>query len=286
MNILDKFAALAKSKISKIGIGLGEDKHHNLKILKAASQILEENKSKIYLIGNSASKEHLSEESLLEKFKSQIIIIEADEPDQEIIKLLQQKTVTGIIRGSMGSTKFLQIIKTRLNIPDINRIAILETHKGHQFFFGPVGIDEGNNYEKKKNFIKRSIETLNSLEIIPKISILSGGRRSDMGRDSYVDETIKSADKIVEYFNKEIPELSISHDEILIECVVKKESNLVIAPDGISGNLIYRTLVHLGGGKAYGAIYMGIKKIIIDTSRVGNLDEIKGALLLAIALSP
>jgi len=49
--------------------------------------------------------------------------------------------------------------------------------------------------------------------------------------------------------------------------------------------LIYRTLVHLGGGKAYGAIYMGLKKNIIDTSRVGEISEIQGALLLALALT-
>jgi len=63
------------------------------------------------------------------------------------------------------------------------------------------------------------------------------------------------------------------------------KSNLIIAPDGISGNLIYRTLVHLGGGKAYGAIYMGIDKTIIDTSRVGNHSEFYGALVLALALN-
>ena len=79
--------------------------------------------------------------------------------------------------------------------------------------------------------------------------------------------------------------ITITHDEILIEKAIENKSNLIIAPDGISGNLIYRTLVHLGGGKAYGAIYMGLKHTIIDTSRVGDISEIHGALLLALALS-
>ena len=84
---------------------------------------------------------------------------------------------------------------------------------------------------------------------------------------------------------KKYPNIHITHDEILIENAIANKSNLIIAPDGISGNLIYRTLVHLGGGKAYGAIYMGLEKIIIDTSRVGGLSEIQGALILALALS-
>jgi len=77
----------------------------------------------------------------------------------------------------------------------------------------------------------------------------------------------------------------IEHSEILIENAIAKKTNLIIAPDGITGNLIYRTLVHLGGGKAYGAIYMDIERAIVDTSRVGDISEIRGALILAQSLS-
>ncbi len=123
------------------------------------------------------------------------------------------------------------------------------------------------------------------LEIHPKISILSGGRFSDVGRDAKVDKSLREAEEIVKIFKENYSNLKISHDEILIEKAIKNKSNLIIAPDGISGNLIYRTLVHLGGGKAFGAIYMGnFKKIIIDTSRVGDTSEIFGALILAQAL--
>ena len=89
----------------------------------------------------------------------------------------------------------------------------------------------------------------------------------------------------LETIKKKYPTLSIKHHEILIEDAVRNKSNLILAPEGISGNLIYRTLVHLGGGKAYGAIYMGLKKAIIDTSRVGDISEIHGAFLLALALA-
>ena len=90
---------------------------------------------------------------------------------------------------------------------------------------------------------------------------------------------------MVKFIQEQYPDIKITHDEILIENAIEKGSNLIIAPDGISGNLIYRTLVHLGGGNAYGAIYMGLDNTIIDTSRVGNISEIQGALILAVALS-
>jgi predicted methyltransferase MtxX (methanogen marker protein 4) len=107
----------------------------------------------------------------------------------------------------------------------------------------------------------------------------------DIGRESNIDTSIKIGEKTVAIMKERYPNLAINHDEILIENAIRNESNIIIAPDGISGNLIYRTLVHLGGGKAYGAIYMNLEEIIIDTSRVGELSEIEGALLLALALS-
>jgi predicted methyltransferase MtxX (methanogen marker protein 4) len=147
-----------------------------------------------------------------------------------------------------------------------------------------VGIDECISTNSKITFIESAIGVLNSLQIKPRISILSGGRISDIGRDSMIDNSIESAVEIVKYFKERYSKLEITHDEILIENAIHNKSNLIIAPNGISGNLIYRTLVHLGGGKAYGAIYMNLDKAIIDTSRVGDPSEISGALYLALAL--
>ncbi|MFX1260075.1 MAG: methanogenesis marker protein Mmp4/MtxX, partial [Promethearchaeota archaeon] len=258
---------------------------HNIKILNASLHFLEINISKIYIFGKNTSIKHLSNDLNYKKHKSNIILVECKEPEKEIFEFLNTNTINSIVRGSLSSSKFLNMVKRNFNIPCINRLALLETFKGFQFFYGPVGIDECNNFNKKISFIKSAIKILNSLQIKPILSVLSGGRIGDLGRDSQVDETINIANHVVEYFQKESPDLAVSHDEILIENAIKKKSNLIVAPDGISGNLIYRTLVHLGGGKAYGAIYMDLNKTIIDTSRVGNQSEILGALLLSLALA-
>lgn len=287
MSIIDKFNSMALGKTTKIGLGLSDSEFQNLKILKASTQFLQQNfnSSQIYLFGNNISIVSLSNNPLYKKSKNNIILIKGKEPEKEIIEFLNNKTVNVIVRGSLSSSKFLENIKSRFSITEINRLALLETLDGFQFFFGPVGIDECNNYETKVGFIKKAIQVIKSLNITPKISVLSGGRTSDLGRNPSVDDTIKIANNVVDFFTNQDPDLDISHDEILIENAVKKESNLIIAPEGISGNLIYRVLVHLGGGKAHGAIYMGLDKVIIDTSRVGSLSEIQGALLLALALS-
>ena len=45
------------------------------------------------------------------------------------------------------------------------------------------------------------------------------------------------------------------------------EADLVIAPDGISGNIIFRALHFIGGAKALGAPVINTDKIFVDTSR-------------------
>ena len=96
--------------------------------------------------------------------------------------------------------------------------------------------------------------------------------------------TLEVAEKIVTFFKNKDSTIQVFNDEILIEKAIENQSNLIFAPDGISGNLIYRTLVHLGGVKAHGAIYLGLEKIIIDTSRAGNVSEIIGAIIIALSL--
>lgn len=282
MNILNFFESRAKGKIANIGIGLGNEQSQNLKVFKTTQYFLRKNSSKIYFFGEPKAISQILNESPTSKGNFELI--ESSEPEKDIIYYLKENTINAVIRGNLSSSKFLMHLKHRLNVSEINRLALLESFDGKQFFFGPVGIDECNDYQKKINFIENAINLFQSLAIEPGISILSGGRLSDTGRDVYVDKTINLAKQIVTHLKEKYPKLNIKHDEILIEASLKKKSNLIIAPDGISGNLIYRTLVHLGGGKAYGAIYMGLNYTIIDTSRVGKISEIEGALILSLAL--
>ena len=81
----------------------------------------------------------------------------------------------------------------------------------------------------------------------------------------------------------------LTHHQILIEQAIADRANVIIAPEGIAGNLIYRTLIHLGAGRSYGAVYLLFynnhdRKIIIDCSRVAPLFEIEGSFYLALGL--
>lgn len=284
MSLLEIFKSKAKNKNANIGIGLGDINEHNIKVLKASLEFLKEYNSTIFLFGNEIALNQVENNKDYKKSTSGIELVKSKNPEDEIFNFIKNNMINAIVRGNLSSSKFLKNVKALSNASEIDRLALLETYNGFQFFYGPVGIDECNTIDSKIGFINKAIKVLKSLNILPKISILSGGRMSDVGRDPTVDKSISIAEEVIQYLKKENSELIISHDEILIENAIVTKSNLIIAPDGISGNLIYRTLVHLGGGNAYGAIYMDLNQVIIDTSRVGNLSEIFGALILALAL--
>ena len=279
MSLMNLISSKGIDNKPRIGIGLGSDYVQNSLILKAIKKFLKKNNAKIFLFGNSKIFAHF------QQLPKDIVIITTKNIEEEIFEFLQNKEIDSVIRGSLSSSKFISKIKAKFNIEKLNRLALLETVNGFQFFFAPVGIDECNNIEEKKIFITGAIKFFSSIGIIPKISILSGGRIGDKGRDAIVDTTLEDGQNLIKFFNQNYPSIDINHDEILIENAIERKANLIIAPNGISGNLIYRTLVHLGGGKAYGAIYLNLDMLIIDTSRVGKISEIEGALLISKAFS-
>jgi len=142
---------------------------------------------------------------------------------------------------------------------------------------------------KQKILVENTIRFFQKLKITPKIAILSGGRIGDGGRDPWIDQTIQEAEQLVPLIQKQFPDVFIKHYQITIEEAIQERVNFILAPEGIAGNLIYRTLVHLGNGKSYGAIYLThfnhLGKIIIDTSRVAPDFEIEGAIYLALGMN-
>jgi predicted methyltransferase MtxX (methanogen marker protein 4) len=207
-------------------------------------------------------------------------------PESELLRDLKAGNIKGAIRGSLSSIDFLKHVSQEFSASQISRIALLESASGHQFWLAPVGIDEGITYESRLEFIEHAIVLLEKCRVPPNIGILSKGRMGDAKRGAFIKESLDNNQRLVQEITKRYPSITIAHDEILLENAISKQRNFVLAPDGVSGNLIYRTLVHLGNGRAYGAVYCGTpfeKFTIIDTSRVGNLEEIEGAMILALA---
>ncbi len=284
-----------------IGIGLSDTAQRNLEIINAFLSIMNENSDfplfkQIYLVFYApVLKENHLELNLI-RTNTKFALTESEKHEEKIIADLTQNKLDAIIRGSISANKLLAIIKkTFYNTSDItlNRLALLETASGHQFFFAPVGIDEAETVERKVEFIKLCDQLFKKLDLKIHVNILGEGRIGDKGRSKIIDEKLDTTMMFLEQLKilERAQSFNTHYDykEILIENSIDKDNPcMVFAPDGISGNLIYRTLIHLGAGKSYGAVYLRefLEKrlIIIDTSRVAPEFELKGALIFAIGL--
>lgn len=206
------------------------------------------------------------------KIDSKVVLTESEE---ELLDLLLTGKVDAAVRGSLSASHLMS--RLRENYPEVYRASLLE-FKGHQFLLAPVGIDEGDTLEQKKKIIDYGVKFLDQMGLNPKIAILSGGRPQDVGRSTKIDDSIREAEELTRIA---MDKYMVKHYFILIEDAVADGANLIIAPDGISGNLIFRSLVFLGSIKSHGAVTLGIKEIFVDTSRSQSEDGYLRALKLA-----
>ncbi len=264
MDILSVIEKKAKINHARIGLGIGTNLEKLIKSAEGAREYAD-----IVLVGD---------EDQIKAVGTGLEIIHSTEPSRRLVELLITGKIDGAVRGTLSATKTLSALKSSLGITKLYRVALLETADGKPFFLAPVGIDEGNTIADKIELIKRGVEHIGRLGIDVKVGILSGGRFEDVGRDENVDRTLAEAELVT----KKVCELGIEaiNYSILIEDAIK-EANFIIAPDGISGNLIFRTLVFLGCGYGYGAPVL-MEKVFVDTSRVKE-DAVR-AIMLASAL--
>ncbi|MCZ7392232.1 MAG: methanogenesis marker protein Mmp4/MtxX [Candidatus Methanoperedens sp.] len=262
--ILSEIEKKARNNHARIGLGIGEISEKLLRSAEAAREYAD-----VVLVGD---------EKAIRATGTGLEIIHSADPSKKLIELLVAGEIDGAVRGTLSATKTLSELKKALKIKKLYRVALLETCDGRPFFLAPVGIDEGNSVGDKVELIKRGVEHFRRFGIEAKVGILSGGRFEDKGRDEHVDSTLAEAELVT----KRVQDMGINvkNYSILIEDAIT-EANFIIAPDGISGNLIFRTLVFLGNGRGFGAPVL-MEKVFVDTSRVK--EDVAGAIMLASAL--
>jgi putative methanogen marker protein 4 len=205
---------------------------------------------------------------------SHVHITEHPHPEQALIDDLKSGTIDAAVRGTLPSNTTLKALKTAEGVDHLERIALLETVHGKKFLLTPVGVDEGWTVPEKLELIRKGRIIAKRFGLPEKVGVLSGGRLGDVGRHPEVDASMADAELVARLGNA-------SHCEILIEEAVES-CGLIIAPDGISGNLVFRTLTFLGGGYGHGAPVVNISRIFVDSSRASP--NYTNALLLAALL--
>ena len=225
--------------------------------------------------------------------------------EDELIEAFKNPEIDAVIRGSLKASKVIKAIKEFKSDKTINRTTYINTEddesfsKDYEFLLAPVGIDEGKNIEEK---IILAIQAANFIQYLgkkPKIAVLAEGRKDDLGRSERIDESLISSDeltnRLIETF-KELDNFDNDSDEIsknysiknyyiLLEQAIEDGYNIILANDGIFGNIMFRTLVLLDKWPSYGAVTLGIDEIFIDTSRDQTVEGYVRSLKLAYRLA-
>lgn len=186
------------------------------------------------------------------------------ESAEGMITALRSGEVDAVVRGDLSANQAMAEVKAQFSLDHLLRAALMQPKGGRMFFLAPVGVDEGWGVEHKLEFIRFCAPLFHRLGIVMEAGVLSGGRLGDLGRSAEVDRTINEAIEVERLAKDE--GFHVEHCQILIEEAVRNK-NLVIAPDGISGNIIFRTMHLVDGCVSMGAPILNLEKVFIDTSR-------------------
>ncbi|AKB55432.1 MULTISPECIES: methanogenesis marker protein Mmp4/MtxX [Methanosarcina] len=266
--LLEAIEMRARANKARVAMGIRDP---TPKMLESAWKAQELGYAQVVLVG--IKKE-------IDQIGTELEVVDTEEPEKTLTELMISRKVDAVIRGTARASGALVHLKEALGKKRICRLALLLTVDGTPFFLAPVGIDEGNTISDKLRMIKLGADHIRRFGIEPRVGVLSGGRIGDIGRNKRVDRTLADG----EFVTRRAVELGINakHYTILIEDAIK-ESNFIVAPDGISGNLIFRTIAFLGGGDGLGAPVLMDDYVFVDTSRVGG--HFTKAIMLASALS-
>lgn len=212
------------------------------------------------------------------KYEIDIRLIHAD---TELVKAILDDEIDAVVRGSLAASGVIKEVKK--HFPEISR-ATYVNGEGHEFLLTPVGIDEGTAVEDKLKIAMHCGEFLKKLNKEPKIAILADGRKGDYGRSEQISKSIDESEKLTQLI-KENTDFNVKNYYILIEQALNDNCNVIIAPDGIIGNIIFRTLILVNSWPSCGAITFGINGIYIDTSRDQSVEGYLRSLIFAYKLA-
>jgi predicted methyltransferase MtxX (methanogen marker protein 4) len=255
-NFVGSLKKAAKSRRARIGIGIWKADRELIASLQSAREYAD-----LVVVGDPGC------DCPLECAPSQ-------EPWKDIVRLLAQGRIDGAVRGNLPAGRTMRALADQFQVR-VRRLALLEV-SGWSFLLGPVGIDEGETAADRLELLQGGAGFLRGLGLglEPRGAVLSGGRMEDKGRCERVDRSLLEGELIAAQARE--TGLLAEHKGILIESC--RGDDIVIAPEGVSGNLVFRTLLLLCGASSYGAPVL-MDRVFVDSSRArGGFD---GPVMLA-----
>ena len=231
-------------------------------------------------VGIGKNKDIIKACKAFKKENNNVEIITVDN-DNDLVKAILDDDVNAVVRGSLPASSVMKELKSKFS--NISRATYINGNN-MEFLLTPVGIDEGTTVEDKLKIAIHCGEFLKKQSKIPKISVMASGRKGDYGRSEEIAKSRDESNELTKLI-KENTDFEVINHYILIEKAIKDNCNIIIAPNGIIGNIIFRTLVLVNSWPSCGAVTFGINGIYIDTSRDQNIKGYLRSLKLAYKLA-
>ena len=183
---------------------------------------------------------------------------------KELVHALKDSELDAAVRGTLSSGEALRSLRLEFGLNRIMRTAIMESAQKKNFLLTPVGIDEGLTVDARLDLVENTIAYFSRIRWKPKIGVLSKGRLEDVGRGEEIRTSVEEGELLAKKLRGKGH--AARHYGILIEDALK-DCDIIVAPDGVSGNLVFRSIYFVGGGKAFGAPVVNLDRVFVDTSR-------------------
>jgi predicted methyltransferase MtxX (methanogen marker protein 4) len=199
----------------------------------------------------------------------------------DLVSALTDGEVDAGVRGTLSSRDVLPLLLGVTGARMAGRAALLVPNDGRALLLTPVGIDEGRDLEERWTLLSASAGMARALGVEPEVAVMSMGREEDRDRGEAVSLSIRECEAL---------RSAAEANGIRARCVgIQLEwaigsADVVVAPDGVTGNLVFRALHLVGGLDSLGALALGLLPLAyVDTSR--ERSDYLGPVLLARAMA-
>ncbi|AYO30110.1 MAG: phosphate butyryltransferase [Thermoanaerobacteraceae bacterium] len=257
-------------------------------VLKAVKRTMEAIPLKSILIGSRDKIESLL--SSLDMDHRGIEIIEAGDPREAVnigVDMAKQGKVQMLMKGLLSTRDFLKGIvsedKALVGNNLLSHVAVFECPgREHLFMVTDAAMNINPDVAQKYQILKNSLSVAKSLGITgPKVAILSAVETVNPAISSTTDAAVlckmAQRDKLSAIVDGPLAlDISISKEALQhkgITSPVEGDADILLVPELVSGNILYKSLVYFAGARVAG-IVAGARVPIILTSRADS-DESK-----------
>ncbi|UCC94067.1 MAG: phosphotransacetylase [Thermoplasmata archaeon] len=200
---------------------------------------------------------------------------------EALVEGLTEGRADAAVRGTLPSHGVLPLLREVVDDGPVGRVALMDIGGGRTFLLAPVGIDEGRDMAERWELLRGAIDLADRLGWEPSVAVMSMGRHEDRDRGEAIALSHRECEALRSAAEAEGARAVCAG--IQLERAVG-EANVVLAPDGVTGNLVFRALHLVSGHESWGAVALGLLPLVfVDTSR--EKADYLGALHLARALA-